>query len=45
MNLPVNVRARLVGEGLYMITNFDDFKDEELIAVFKNMFTLIPGLQ
>ena len=45
MGLPPNVQARLSSEGLDTIEDFEDFKEEELKAAFRNMRTSIPGLQ
>ena len=44
MALPINVRERLSSEGLTDIDDFEDFKDAQLKAAFKNMQTWIPGL-
>lgn len=43
MALPANVRARLSGEGLTTIADFDDFKEDQFDAAIRNMHTAIPG--
>lgn len=44
MALPANVRARLAQEGLTTVLDFEDFKEEQLDAAYKNMRTAIPGI-
>ena len=44
MNLPQAVRARLALEGLDTVTDFVDFKEDQLNDAFKNMRTAIPGV-
>jgi hypothetical protein len=44
MALPAPVRARLALEGLTVISDFSDFKEDQLIAAFKNMRTAVPGV-
>jgi hypothetical protein len=43
MSLTVPVRVRLAQEGLTSITDFADFKEDQLTDAFKNMRTSIPG--
>ena len=44
MGLSNNAVTRLAQEGLAQINDFADFKEEQLLAAFKNMRTAIPGL-
>ena len=44
MNLPHSVRLRLQQEGLQVVEDFQDFRDDDLIQAFKNMRTPIPGV-
>ena len=44
MALPAAVRARLQVEGLVIIEDFFDFKEEQLEQAFKNLRTPIPGV-
>ena len=43
MALPANVPAIRLGEGLTTIADFNDFKEDQLDAAFRNMHTVIPG--
>ena len=45
MALSGAVRTRLEGEGLQIIADFADFKDDQLKQAFKNMRTSIPPTQ
>ena len=38
------IRARLAQEGLAVIDDFADFKEDQLLQAFKNMRTGIPGI-
>ena len=44
MNLPANVRNRLQQEGLQVVEDFYDFREDELTQAFKNMRTPIAGV-
>ena len=44
MSLTAIVRERLSNEGLTQISDFSDFKEDQLSAAFKNMRTSIPGV-
>ena len=43
MHLSAAVRARLAQEGLVSVEDFEDFKEDQLKAAYKNMRTSIPG--
>ena len=44
MALPPNVRRRLQDEGLVLISDFNEFKKDQLEQAFKNMRIPIPGI-
>ena len=44
MGLPANVRRRLQNEGLVLISDFNEFKKDQLEQAFKNMRIPIPGI-
>lgn len=44
MGLQPNERARLANEGLVTVSDFEDFKEDQLTQALKNMRTLIPGV-
>ena len=44
MDLPNNIRARLVLEVLVNVNDFDDFKEYQLNQAFKNMHTAITSI-
>ena len=44
MALPALVRARLQGEGLITVDDFEDFKEDQLNSAFKNLRQPIPGV-
>ena len=44
MNLPPAICLRLQQEGLTVVEDFADFKEEELEQAYKNMRTSIPGI-
>jgi hypothetical protein len=44
MSLTAAVRLRLSQEGLTIVDDFADFKEDQLLDAFKNMRTSIPGI-
>ena len=44
MALPPDVRRRLQNEGLTLISDFNEFKKDQLEQAFKNMRIPIPGI-
>ena len=44
MALPPNVRRRLQDEGLVLVSDFNEFKKDQLDQAFKNMRIPIPGI-
>ena len=44
MNLPPAIRMRLQQEGLTVVEDYADFKEEQLEQAYKNMRTAIPGI-
>ena len=44
MTLSAVVRARLASKGLTVVTDFEDFREDQLDQAFKNMRTAIPGV-
>ena len=44
MALPANVRRRLQNEGLVLVSDFNEFKKDQLEQAFKNMRIPIPGV-
>ena len=44
MGLNADTRARLANEGLTVVEDLADFKEEQLLQAYKNMHTSIPGV-
>ena len=44
MGLPPTVRARMAAEGLILVSDLQDFKEDQLETAIKNLKTSIPGI-